>query len=162
MPREAPVMTATFLSLLMLVSFILAGRGHSRACGVEMDFPFGCRSRRRWLSVIHWRYERPPMLTRNRWGVRVAIAVTVLHGQPIRGLGVLLTKVDAWRSGAARQRDRRRKSTTSFVVACGCSSVIQCPQSGMITSSTLAATHRITAPIIGPNVASPPKAKTGI
>ena len=45
---------------------------------------------------------------------------------------------------------------TSFVVACGCSSVIQCPQSGMITSSTLAATHRVTAPIIGPNVASKP------
>jgi len=66
------------------------------------------------------------------------------------------------KAGAARQRARRRKSTTSFVVACGCSSVIQCPQSGMITSSTLAATHRVTAPIIGPNVASPPKAKTGI
>src|SRR3981189_3436512 len=32
----------------------------------------------------------------------------------------------------------------------------------MITSSTLSATHRITVPIIGPNVASPPKAKTGI
>src|SRR6266404_62753 len=31
----------------------------------------------------------------------------------------------------ANSRTRCRKSTTSFVVAGGCSSVIQCPQSGM-------------------------------
>jgi hypothetical protein len=31
MPCEAPVMTATFLSLLMLVSFILARHGYSGA-----------------------------------------------------------------------------------------------------------------------------------
>jgi hypothetical protein len=63
---------------------------------------------------------------------------------------------------AAFQCARRRKSTTRSVAACGCSSVIQCPQSGMIASSTSSATHRNTAPISGPNVASPPKAKTGI
>src|SRR5216683_3042065 len=33
MPREAPVMTATFLSLLMLISFILPGHGYSGVCG---------------------------------------------------------------------------------------------------------------------------------
>jgi hypothetical protein len=63
-----------------------------------------------------------------------------------RALEVLLSSDDI---GGADQRARRRKSTTRSVVACGCSSVIQCPQSGMITSSTLSATHRITAPITG-------------
>jgi hypothetical protein len=37
MPCEAPVMTATFLSLLMLVSFILPGHGYFGAYGVKMD-----------------------------------------------------------------------------------------------------------------------------
>src|ERR1700730_17758989 len=37
MPCEAPVMTATFLSLLMLVSFILPGHGYSGAYGVKLD-----------------------------------------------------------------------------------------------------------------------------
>jgi hypothetical protein len=37
MPREAPVMTATFLSLLMLVSFILPDHGYSGAYGVKVD-----------------------------------------------------------------------------------------------------------------------------
>jgi hypothetical protein len=37
MPCEAPVMTATFLSLLMLVSFVLPGHGYSRACGLDVD-----------------------------------------------------------------------------------------------------------------------------
>jgi hypothetical protein len=71
-------------------------------------------------------------------------------------------RASASKAGTAFQRARRRKSTTRSVVACGCSSVIQCPQSGMIACSTLSATHRITSPIPGPNVASPPKAKTGI
>src|SRR6476646_4098660 len=38
MPCEAPVMTATFLSLLMLVSFILPGHGYSSAGGVGGHF----------------------------------------------------------------------------------------------------------------------------
>src|SRR5712671_7691880 len=33
MPCEAPVITATFLSLVMLVSFILPGHGYAGACG---------------------------------------------------------------------------------------------------------------------------------
>jgi hypothetical protein len=36
MPCEAPVMTATFLSLLMLVSCILPGLGYSGACRVKV------------------------------------------------------------------------------------------------------------------------------
>jgi hypothetical protein len=40
-------MTATFLSLLMLVSFILAGHGYSGADGLKVALPFGCGSRRR-------------------------------------------------------------------------------------------------------------------
>jgi hypothetical protein len=62
----------------------------------------------------------------------------------------------------ANSRTVMQEVDDKFVVAAGCSSVIQCPQSGMITTSTLSATHRITAAIIRPNVASPPKAKTGI
>ena len=42
MAGEASVMTATFLSLLMFVSFILLGYGYSGANGPEVAFPFGC------------------------------------------------------------------------------------------------------------------------
>jgi hypothetical protein len=55
-----------------------------------------------------------------------------------------------------------RKSVTSFVVPAGFSSIIQCPESGTIASSTSLAAMRITVAIIEPNAASPPIASMGI
>ncbi len=105
-----------------------------------------------------------PVLALTTEGRDLQRQITAVLNQPDIATPPQLTpdRASASKAGTAFQRARRRKSTTRSVVACGCSSVIQCPQSGMIASSTLSATHRITAPIIGPNVASPPKAKTGI
>jgi hypothetical protein len=45
MPCEAPVMTATFLSLLMRVSFILRGHGYSGASGAKVDISIRMQQR---------------------------------------------------------------------------------------------------------------------
>ncbi len=41
MPREAPVITATFLSLLTFVSFVRSGHGHSGADRRKVDISIG-------------------------------------------------------------------------------------------------------------------------
>jgi hypothetical protein len=55
-----------------------------------------------------------------------------------------------------------KKSTTSFVVAEGFSSVIQCPLSGIMASSTFSAAKRITVAIMLPEADSPPAANTQV
>src|SRR5882672_659599 len=74
MPCEAPVMTATFLSLLMLVSFMLPGHGCAGALESSWTFPFERSSWRRRLSVIRRSYERPPIAPATRSSVTLSSA----------------------------------------------------------------------------------------
>jgi hypothetical protein len=58
---------------------------------------------------------------------------------------------DDLRTRSSANRDHAfKKSTTSFVVAEGFSSVIQCPLSGMMASLTFSAAKRITVAIMLP------------
>src|ERR1700739_1998667 len=68
----------------------------------------------------------------------------------------------AQQSGGLSNDHAFKKSTTSFVVADGFSSVIQCPLSGIMASSTFSAAKRITVAIMLPVAASPPAANTGM
>src|SRR6201987_3725413 len=69
---------------------------------------------------------------------------------------------DLWTRSSVNRDHVFKKPTTSLVVAEGFSSVIQCPLSGIMASSTFSAAKRITVAIRLPEADSPPAANTGM